>query len=147
MTYEDKTPEERVSHACGELQEGYVRQFSVYADGIVSLMERVAKIADRKASTFQYAIGGGMLVILLVWKLKPLGLPIADIQPVEFIVMALVSLILILTGTWVRIWQANIQRYVNKDIRELGARLLEKSHDATMSLLKTGATDKPGEDL
>jgi hypothetical protein len=109
---------------------------------ITQAMDDVARIADRGASLALIGLGGGSLIVAFVLKLEILGIRVASLSAAEFISILVVSMILLLAGTAVRLLQFIKQEEAGKLVREAGVSLVSKTIDVGAKL----ATDDRNRD-
>jgi hypothetical protein len=102
-------------------------QFASFAKTITSTMKEVASLADNGVSTALIGIGGAVLVLSLLLKLRPLGFQVSSLEPSEFIALLACGTILILCGAGLRLYQYQKDREVARVLTDTGAKIIESS--------------------
>jgi hypothetical protein len=138
MAGNDVTPAPLAGKTQDPAQEAFTGTYKAYADQVMGTMRQLHEMAERRVSTFLLALGGLMMVLSLFWRLRPFGVKLTDLQPAEFITMCIAGVLLLVAGAGLRLYQSRVQREVNREIRSVGAQMLEKTHDVQLEMLKAG---------
>ena len=109
-------------------------QFSSLARMITSTMKEVASLADNGVSTALIGIGGAILVLSLLLKIQPLGLQVASLEPSEFIALLVCSMVLILCGAGLRLYQYHKDTEIARVLTDTGAKIIESSAASSAKL-------------
>ena len=107
-------------------------------------MQEISKIADHGAANLLLSIGGAMQLFAFLFKLKVVS-ALSEFSTVEFITAIIASMILLLAGAAIRVYQFNREQEAGKRIRESGIELLSKSLEVGASLAQPPG--KPPRDI
>jgi hypothetical protein len=115
---------------------------SYLREEMIKTMEGVSKIAERGSINFLQSLGGGLLVIAFLLKLVSSRLWLAAgasaspsaLSTAEFITVVLVSMVLILAGSAMRLYQFQKEQEAATRVRDSGVELVSKAMDAGKGL-------------
>jgi sulfite exporter TauE/SafE len=138
MTGNDFTPAPLAGKTPDPVKEAFTGTYKAYADQVIGTMRQLHQMAEGRVSTYLLALGGLLMVLSLFWRLKLFGVQFTDLQPVEFITMCIAGILLLVAGAGLRVHQSRVEREVNREIRSVGAQMLEKTQDAQLEMLKAG---------
>jgi hypothetical protein len=123
-----------VSEGTGVSVQAFTNQFASFSQGLVASMKEVSELADKRASTFLLTLGTVLLILTMFLRLSPAGIELSNLQPSEFITMVIVSTLFVLGGSFLRLYQDHVMGAVGKEMRDTGTKLLERTHEAAISL-------------
>jgi hypothetical protein len=112
------------------------QQFGGVAE-IMQALKDVAEVADKRASTFLLSLGTVLLTLSFLAKVKPFGLPVADMQPSEFISLLVICLGCLLSGAYVRMLQERLTNDHELRMLETALRYSTKSQKETIDAATT----------
>jgi len=122
----------------GTSLETFTSQFASFSKVIVTSMRDISELANNRASTFLLSLGTALLIFTMFWRLRPAGVQVSDLGTPEFITMAIVSALFVLVGSFLRLCQERVMSVAGKEMRDTGAKLLERTHEAALALAQKG---------
>ena len=113
----------------------FAKQFHVFRIEVSGAVQDLAGASDRFGSgSFLVGLGAAILVLALFWKLSPFGIQVSELQPSEFITVAILAAFLMAGGSAIRLYQLHLRYVASADIRSTGEKLLERAHETTVKL-------------
>ena len=82
---------------------------------VLTFLEGVIRLAQKGPSYFLLGLGALIIVLAFLTKLSVLGGHVVDTQPVEFVVMLLVGMVIVLSGTLVGFYTYRSELDVYRD--------------------------------
>ncbi len=99
-------------------------------------MEEVSSIAERGSSILLLALGASILIFAFLFKLQLFGVQVSTLSSAEFISALLVSMVLLLAGSGIRVYQFRTEQEVGKFFRESGIALVSRGMEVGAGLAK-----------
>jgi hypothetical protein len=115
-------------------QESMLENLSFIRKEMTDAMKDISEIADRSASTLLLSLGAVILLFSFLFKLRIFGARFSDLSAGEFIAAMLISMVLLLVGALIRLYQFKKEQEAGKRIRESGVELLSKSLDISAGM-------------
>jgi hypothetical protein len=115
-------------------------QLASYTGAVVSAARQFSELAEKGVSNLLLGLGSVVLLVTLFSKLRLFGTQLSDFGTLEFVAMTLSALLLIFTGTGVRLYQFRESNAAAKDVRLSGRALLEMT---TKKALDMAAHEAP----
>jgi hypothetical protein len=97
---------------------------------IVTTIKGISEIADKRASTFLFSVGTGLLILAVLVKVKLFGLQVSDMNATEFVSLLVVCLGCLLSGAYVRMQQERLSNDHELKILETSLRYSLRSQQS-----------------
>ena len=121
---EPKTTEDLISKP--------LQSVSLLRQEMTATMEAVSRIADRGSSHVLLGLGTSLMFLVFMFKFSALWH--GSLTAAEFITTMIVSMILLLAGSGMRLYQFSKEHEAGKRIRESGVELISKAMDTGTAL-------------
>jgi hypothetical protein len=113
-----------------------LQSVSLLRQEVTATMEAVSKIADRGSSHVLLGLGTALVLLPFMFKTIPQFYGHGGLTAAEFITSIIVSMILLLAGSGMRLYQFSKEHDAGKRVRESGVELITKAMDAGVELAK-----------
>jgi hypothetical protein len=105
----------------------WLGQFDRFAKTLVSTMQQVASVAQNGVSTFLLALGTAILIVAMFFKLRPVGIQLSDLTPIEFVALVIAAGSFVVFGACIRLYHYSKDREVANALTNSGTRLVEST--------------------
>ncbi|MCB7130316.1 MAG: hypothetical protein J3T61_12355 [Candidatus Brocadiales bacterium] len=89
---------------------------SIFDDEFVGKVNALSNLGDKRASDTLLITGVVAVVLLVIFKSTWVGAPLAGMDVWEFVAVVWVSALLIIFGTWMRLYQYRITREMRNNL-------------------------------
>jgi sulfite exporter TauE/SafE len=110
--------------------------FNTFSKTLVTSMKEIHAVADSSASTFLYTLGTVVLFLSVFLRVGAFGISVSTMQPVEFMTVAILAVVLIVIATALRFYQAWFDNQASRALREVGVRIIKDTQETARILLE-----------
>jgi hypothetical protein len=114
-----------------------------YREEVVQTTAELSRIAEKGPTVFLLSFGSALLCLAMLMKLRPMGLQIGDLKPIEFVTVFVAGMLLLALGAYLRLFQYKTQMEIDREVRQSANELLRETTRETEGRAKIGAGERP----
>jgi hypothetical protein len=116
---------------------------SGFTNSMITAIERISKVAEKGPVTLLTTIGTVLLMLAVVMKFEFNGHKISNLTTGEFVTMVISASLLLIFGSFLRLWQYKSGLQTLKEQQKVGANLLAKTSQTGADLAKSDTSSLP----
>lgn len=117
----------------------FEKAFSVFTTKMIDSMKEVSELTEKKRAS-SILMGFAIVVLFagLFMKLKIFSVEFSSLEPSEFISVLIVSMILLIIGSYLRLYIYKMESEINRELRGTGKEMMGKQFDLIKEMAIAG---------
>ena len=101
--------------------------FEDFNSQVITSMERLSKLSDKRASTVLFTLGSLLIITILGMRLEVFGVSASNLTPGEFVSIVILAGVLLLVAAGLRFYQERANQATSRSLQRTGSEMARET--------------------